>query len=77
MTASKYGTTTLKPEVDCKNVDNDEALGNSNALNSIFNGVNKNMFRLINTYTCTEAKEACAILKTTHEGTSKVRISSL
>ena len=34
----------------------DEDFGNDKALNAIFNGVDKNMFRLINT--CTEAKEA-------------------
>lgn len=33
------------------------------------------MFRLINA--CTEAKEIWKILKTTHEGTSKVRMSRL
>ncbi|MCI82765.1 gag-pol polyprotein, partial [Trifolium medium] len=44
-------------------------------LNAIFNGVDKNMFRLINT--CTEAKEAWEILQTAHEGTTKVRMSKL
>ena len=38
-------------------------------------GVDKNMFRLINT--CTVAKEAWDILKTAHEGTSRVRMSRL
>lgn len=33
------------------------------------------MFRIINT--CLEAKESWKILKTTHEGTSKVRMSRL
>ena len=51
------------------------ALGNSKALNALFNGVDKNIFRLINT--CTVAKDAWEILKTTHEGTSKVKMSRL
>ncbi|XP_057444753.1 uncharacterized protein LOC130736999 [Lotus japonicus] len=50
-------------------------MGNSKALNAIFNGVDKNMFRLINT--CTVAKEAWDILKTAHEGTARVRMSRL
>src|ERR1044072_9485117 len=50
-------------------------LANSKALNAIFNGVDKNMFRLINT--CTVAKEAWDILKTAHEGTSRVTMSRL
>ena len=45
------------------------------ALNAIFNGVDKNMFRLITT--CTIVKEAWDILKTAHEGTSRVRVSWL
>lgn len=56
-------------------LEDDEALGNSKSLSFIFNGVDKNMFRFINT--CTEAKDAWAILKTAHEGTSKVKISRL
>ena len=51
------------------------ALGNSKALNALFNGVDKNIFRLINT--CTVAQDAWEILKTTHEGTSKVKMSRL
>jgi len=42
-------------------------------LNALFNGVDKNMFRLINT--CTVANDAWEILRTTHEGTYKVRMS--
>lgn len=69
---SQDGSTSLKPEVD---MSNDEALGNDKDLNVIFNGVDKKMIRLINT--CTEAKEAWEILKTTHEGTYKVRMLRL
>ncbi|XP_050888876.1 uncharacterized protein LOC127094045 [Lathyrus oleraceus] len=64
-----------KPAGDWSKEEDELALGNSKALNSLFNGVNKNIFRLINT--CTVAKEAWEILKTTHEGTSKVKMSGL
>ena len=45
------------------------SLGNSKALNALFNGVDKNMLRLIKQFTM--AKEALEILKTPHEGTLK------
>ncbi|PNY13324.1 gag-protease polyprotein [Trifolium pratense] len=51
------------------------ALGNSKALNALFSGVDQHMFKLIKK--CIVAKEAWEILKTTHEGTSKVKISRL
>lgn len=44
-------------------------------LNVIFNVVDKNIFRLINT--CVFAKEAWDILAVAHEGTSKVKMSRL
>src|ERR1044072_1134842 len=66
---------TLKKEEDWSKEEDEEALANSKALNAIFNGVDKNMFRLINT--CTVAKEAWEILKTSHEGMSRVRMSRL
>ena len=59
----------LKPEEDLNDEDDKLALGNSKALNALFNVVDKNVFRLINT--CTIAKDAWEILRTTHEGTSK------
>ncbi|MCI72168.1 gag-protease polyprotein, partial [Trifolium medium] len=62
-------TTELKPEEDWSKEEDELALRNSKALNGLFNGVNKNMFRLIKQ--CTVAKDAWEILKTTHEGTSK------
>ncbi|XP_057439907.1 uncharacterized protein LOC130731662 [Lotus japonicus] len=65
----------LKPEEDWNKDEDEEALGNHKALNAIFNGVDKNMFRLINT--CTVAKEAWDILKTAHEGTYRVRMPRL
>src|ERR1044072_3257583 len=74
---SKEGTSTsdLKPEVKWTKKEDEEALANNKALNVIFNGVDKNILRLI--YTCTVAKDAWEILKTTHEGTSRVRMSKL
>ena len=72
-------TTELKPEEDLSKALNalfyELALGNSKALNALFNGVDKNIFRLINT--CTVAKDAWEILRITHEGTSKVKMSRL
>ncbi|MCI58930.1 gag-pol polyprotein, partial [Trifolium medium] len=62
------GTTSLKPEAEWSEAEVNEALRNSKALNAIFNGVDKNMFKLINT--CTEAKQAWETLQTAHEGTS-------
>jgi len=44
-------------------------------LNALFNGVDKNMFRLIKQ--CTVAKNTWEILKTTHKGTYKVKSSRL
>ena len=46
-------------------------IGNSKSLNALLNVKDKNMFRLIKQ--CTVAKDAWEILKTTHEGTSKVK----
>ncbi|XP_057432426.1 uncharacterized protein LOC130725194 [Lotus japonicus] len=64
-----------KPEEEWTKDEDEASLGNSKALNVIFNGVDKNMFRLINT--CTVAKDAWEILKTAHEGTTRVRMSRL
>lgn len=58
--------TNLKPKEDWSKEKDKLALGNSKALNSLFNGVDKNIFTLINT--CTMAKDAWEILRTTHEG---------
>ncbi|XP_050896014.1 uncharacterized protein LOC127102712 [Lathyrus oleraceus] len=68
-------TTKLKPEEGWSKEENELALGNSKDLNALFNGVDKNIFRLINTFTI--AKEAWEILKTTHEGTPKVKMYKL
>jgi len=72
-----YGKATaeLKPKDDWSKEEDELALGNSKALNALFNGVDKNKFRYINT--CIVAKDAWEILRTTHECTSKVRLSRL
>jgi len=63
----------LKPEEEWTTVEDELTLGNSKALNTLFIGVDKNMFRLIKQ--CTLAKEALENLKTAHEGTTKVKSS--
>ncbi|MCI34362.1 gag-pol polyprotein, partial [Trifolium medium] len=73
--ANGVDTAELKPEEEWSATEDTLALGNSKALNVLFNGVDKNMFRLIKN--CTVAKDAWEILKTTHEGTTKVKISRL
>lgn len=75
MITSKDGTTSQKLETDCTDSEDDEALEKSKLLNEISDGMDKNTFRLINTGS--EAKEASEILKTAHEGTSKVYMSIL
>lgn len=73
----KYGKATadLKPEEDWSKEEDELALGNSKALNSLFNGVDKNIFRLINI--CIVAKDTLEILITTQEGKFKVKMSRL
>src|ERR1044072_4099396 len=72
---SSTTTPEYKKEEDWTKQEEEEAWANSRALNAIFNGVDKNMFRMINT--CVVAKDAWEILRTAHEGTSKVRMSRL
>ncbi|KAA0064119.1 gag-pol polyprotein [Cucumis melo var. makuwa] len=64
-----------KPEVDWTDAEEQASVGNARALNAIFNGVDLNVFKFINS--CTTAKEAWKILKVAYEGTSKVKISRL
>lgn len=68
MITSQDVTSTLKLEAEWTNIEDNKALGNSKAFNAIFNGVDIIMFI---------AKDAREIFKTTHEGTSKVRLSRL
>ncbi|PNX89068.1 gag-protease polyprotein [Trifolium pratense] len=73
--ANGADTEELKPEEDLTTAEDTSALGNSKALNALFDGVDQHMFQLIKK--CTVAKDAWEILKTTHEGTAKVKISKL
>lgn len=50
MVTSQYGTTSLKHEVYWSKDEDNETLSNDKALNAIFNGVDKNMLRLINIF---------------------------
>ncbi|KAA0060391.1 gag-pol polyprotein [Cucumis melo var. makuwa] len=51
------------------------SVGNARAINAIFNGVDLNVFKLINF--CITAKEAWKIQEVAYEGTSKVKIFRL
>ncbi|KAA0026049.1 gag-pol polyprotein [Cucumis melo var. makuwa] len=55
------GVLTLKSEVEWTDVEEQTSVGNVRALNAIFNGVDLNMFKLINS--CTTTKEAWRILE--------------
>ncbi|KAA0053125.1 gag-pol polyprotein [Cucumis melo var. makuwa] len=69
------GVSIPKPEVDWIDVEEQASVGNTRALNAIFNGVDLNVFKLINS--CSTNKEAWRILEVSYEGTSKVKISIL
>ncbi|TYK30437.1 F5J5.1 [Cucumis melo var. makuwa] len=69
------GVSVPKPEVDWTNAEEQASVGNVRALNAIFNGVDLNVFKLINS--CSTAKEAWKTLEVAYEGTSKVKISRL
>lgn len=64
-----------KPEISWSIAKDETSLDNSLDLNTIFNGVDQNMFKLINTYT--SAKETWSILDVAYVGTSKVKMSRL
>ncbi|KAA0065522.1 gag-pol polyprotein [Cucumis melo var. makuwa] len=51
------------------------SVGNARALSAIFNGVDLNVFKLLNS--CSSAKEAWKILEVAYESTTKVKISRL
>ncbi|GAA0163620.1 hypothetical protein LIER_19440 [Lithospermum erythrorhizon] len=67
--------TTVKPNVEWTGEEKELTLGNDKALNAIFNAVDINIFKLINT--CIVAKEAWETLETAYEGMQKVRMSIL
>lgn len=64
-----------KPEEDWTDTEEHESLGNSRALNAIYNGVDLNVFKLINSSITT--KDAWKALEVAFEGTSKVKTSRL
>jgi len=68
-------TNVLKLEEECTAAEDELTLGNSKALNALFDGVDKNMFKLIKQ--CTVAKDPWEILKTAHEGTTKVKSAKI
>ena len=68
-------TNVVKAEEDWDDKYEKSSERNSKALNALFNGVDKNIFRLISNYTI--AKEAWDMLKISQEGTSKVKMSRL
>ncbi|KAA0043137.1 gag-proteinase polyprotein [Cucumis melo var. makuwa] len=67
--------TVRKSELKWTKEEDEAAVGNSRALNPLFNAVYPNIFKLINT--CKSAKVAWDILEVSFEGTSKVKISRL
>ncbi|KAA0037776.1 gag-pol polyprotein [Cucumis melo var. makuwa] len=69
------GVSVSKPKVNWIEAEEQASVGNARAINAIFNGVDLNVFKLINS--CTTAKEAWKILEVAYEGTSKVKISRL
>ncbi|KAA0037580.1 gag-pol polyprotein [Cucumis melo var. makuwa] len=69
------GVLVPKPEVDWIDAEEQASVGISRALNAIFNGVDLNVFKVINS--CSTAKDAWRILEVSYKGTSKVKISRL
>ncbi|KAA0033829.1 gag-pol polyprotein [Cucumis melo var. makuwa] len=69
------GVSVPKPEVDWTDAEEQASIGNARAFNKNFNGVDLNVFKLINS--CSTAKEAWKNLEVVYEGTSKVKISRL
>lgn len=66
---------TFKSTLTWSSAEDEAAVGNSHALNALFNLVDQNVFKLINT--CTSAKKAWNIPKVAYKGTSKVKMSNL
>lgn len=66
---------TQKSKLKWLNAKDDATIRNSRELNALFNAVDQNVSKLINT--CKSAKEAWSILKVAYEGTSKVKMSRL
>src|SRR4051812_48669565 len=75
VTTGKDSKSSLKLEEEWSKDEEELALGNSKALNALFNGIDRNIFRLV--HHCELAKDIWDTLRTTHEGTSKVKMSRL
>ena len=67
------GKSVPKQEKDWTDAEEQESMGNSRALNFIYNGVDLNMFKLINF--CVTAKDTWKKLEVGFEGTSNVKTS--
>ena len=74
-TVTVDGKPVPKPEEAWTDAEEQESLRNSRALNAIHNGVDLNMFKLINSRVT--AKDAWKSLEVAFEGTSKVKTSRL
>lgn len=71
---NEAGKVSLKSELKWTSAEDDVVVGNCCALNALFNVIDQNVFKLINT--CVFAKEAWEILEVAYEGTSKVRTTN-
>ena len=69
------GETVSKLELEWSAREDKLAMSNSKALNTIFNAVDSNQFKLIST--CESAKNAWDVLQTAYEGTNMVMLSRL
>lgn len=58
--ADATGKVSPKPKLSQCNAENEAFVGNARVLNAIFNGVDQNVFKLVNT--CTSTKQALSIL---------------
>ncbi|KAA0065486.1 gag-proteinase polyprotein [Cucumis melo var. makuwa] len=71
----EFGKVTRKSELKWMSEEDDATVGNSRALNTLFNVVDQNIFKLINTYKF--AKAAWEILEVAYEGTSNIKMSRM
>lgn len=62
---TKDNTGNVKPQKDWTTIEDEEALWNYRAFNTIYKGVDKNIFIIINT--CTSAKEVWETLEVAHK----------
>ncbi|KAA0056407.1 gag-pol polyprotein [Cucumis melo var. makuwa] len=72
---NETGKITRRSELKWTSEEDDAVVGNSRALNALFNAVDPNIFKLINN--CKLAKVTWDTLEVAFEGISKVKISRL